>query len=672
MKKVFKSLLAIAFAAISFTSCEDVPAPYYLGGVNGEDGPAPGTILSESFSGDFGSFTPIAVNENGFSWIIKSFSSGSWAVGTGYQNSENKASEAYLVSPEIDLSQVTAAYLQFEYVLAYANNAGEDSVFITSEYTDDPTTTVWEDITGTLDKHTDFNSSSIYKRAIPEQYIGKDKVRIAFYFTGTASGSKTWEIKNVLVREGAIEEDEPVILEKGTLENPMTVAEAHDFITAAENLDVDVYVKGIISQVDEINLQYGNATYQISDDGTTENQLQIYRGYFFNGDKFLTGNEIKVSDEVIVVGKLVNYRGNTHQFTTGSKIYSLNGETESGDNPGPTPTPSGDNLLVNGDFESWTEGLPTNWKTTSTAGNATLSQSSDAHGGSYAVVVGKGGTSTKRMGYKETTLKAGTYTFKFYAKSTTADVSQTQAGYCTITNGTAGNYKYGGYVNLSNTTWTEVSTTFTLDQETTVCLVMMNPKGSNYAVNQDILVDDAELLTSDGGLADGSGNTPDPTPVGGLSFDFKANGQSGWNIVDTNLPDGLTYIWSYDTRYGMKASAYANNTNYASESWLISPALDLSSLTTATLKISHAGNYFGGAASDDCSVMVSTNYSSGNPSSASWTELNMSAWPTSWTFVDATASLTSVAGNSNVRIAFKYTSPASKAGTWEISSASIQ
>ncbi len=509
MKKVFKSLLAIAFAAISFTSCEDVPAPYYLGGVNGEDGPAPGTILSESFSGDFGSFTPIAVNENGFSWIIKSFSSGSWAVGTGYQNSENKASEAYLVSPEIDLSQVTAAYLQFEYVLAYANNAGEDSVFITSEYTDDPTTTVWEDITGTLDKHTDFNSSSIYKRAIPEQYIGKDKVRIAFYFTGTASGSKTWEIKNVLVREGAIEEDEPVILEKGTLENPMTVAEAHDFITAAENLDVDVYVKGIISQVDEINLQYGNATYQISDDGTTENQLQIYRGYFFNGDKFLTGNEIKVSDEVIVVGKLVNYRGNTHQFTTGSKIYSLNGETESGDNPGPTPTPSGDNLLVNGDFESWTEGLPTNWKTTSTAGNASLSQSSDAHGGSYSVVVGKGGSSTKRMGYKETTLKAGTYTFKFYAKSTTTDVSQTQAGYCMVANGTVvpNSYKYGGYVNLSNTTWTEVSTTFTLDQETTVCLVMMNPKTSDYATSQDILVDDAELLTSDGGLADGSGDS---------------------------------------------------------------------------------------------------------------------------------------------------------------------
>lgn len=670
MKKVFLSLLAMTFAAISFTSCEDVPAPYYLGGVNGEDGPAPGTILSESFSGDFGSFTPIAVNENGFSWIIKSFSSGSWAVGTGYQNSENKASEAYLVSPEIDLSQVTAAYLQFEYVLAYANNAGEDSVFITSEYTDDPTTTVWEDITGTLDKHADFNSSSIYKRAIPEQYIGKAKVRIAFYFTGTASGSKTWEIKNVLVREGAIEEDEPVILEKGTLENPMTVAEAHDFITAAEHLDMEVYVKGIISQVDEINLQYGNATYQISDDGTTENQLQIYRGYFFNGDKFTNGNEIKVSDEVIVVGKLVNYRGDTHQFTTGSKIYSLNGETASGDNPGPTPTPSGDNLLVNGDFESWTEGLPDNWKSTSTAGNATLSQSTDAHGGSYAVNVAVA-SANKRMAYKEIELKKGTYTADFFVKAATAEGASINKGYVNVVNGAvSGTYVYDGYVNDITTEWQEVTYSFTLDADATICLVVMIPKNSK----SDVIIDDFTLTTADGGLV--GGDTPNPQPSNTLSFDFKANGLSGWSIVDVNLPSALSYIWSYDTRYGMKASAFANQTNYDSESWLISPALDLSNLSPVvghSLSISHAANYFANSVSDECQVLVSTDANAPtNPTAVNWIQLNVSAWPTSWTFVDATADLISVIGQSTVFVAFKYTSTATKAGTWEISKVSIE
>lgn len=666
MKKVFLSLLAMTFAAISFTSCEDVPAPYYLGGVNGEDGPAPGTILSESFSGDFGSFTPIAVNENGFSWIIKSFSSGSWAVGTGYQNSENKASEAYLVSPEIDLSQVTAAYLQFEYVLAYANNAGEDSVFITSEYTDDPTTTVWEDITGTLDKHSDFNSSSIYKRAIPEQYIGKDKVRIAFYFTGTASGSKTWEIKNVLVREGAIEEDEPVILEKGTLENPMTVAEAHDFITAAENLDVDVYVKGIISQVDEINLQYGNATYQISDDGTTENQLQIYRGYFFNGDKFLTGNEIKVSDEVIVVGKLVNYRGNTHQFTTGSKIYSLNGETESGDNPGPTPTPSGDNLLVNGDFESWTEGLPDNWKSTSTAGNATLSQSTDAHGGSYAVNVAVA-SANKRMAYKEIELKKGTYTADFFVKAATAEGASINKGYVPVVNGAVGSYSYDGYVNDITTEWQEVTYSFTLDADATICLVVMIPKNSK----SDVIIDDFTLTTADGGLIGGD----TPAPSNAITFDFKANGQGDWTIFNGELPDNLEAVWTYDNRYGMKASAFADNNKYQSSSMIISPTIDLSNMSTATLKITHAGNKFAGAVSDECRVLICTDANARvEPLGADWTELTVNGWPagTNWNFVDGTADLSAYAGQSSVYIAFLYTSTANSAGTWEISKVSIE
>lgn len=43
------------------------------------------------------------------------------------------------------------------------------------------------------------------------------------------------------------------------------------------------------------------------------------------------------------------------------------------------------NLVENGDFEAWEGKVPTNWKTTSSAGNATLSQSTDAHAGQYSV-----------------------------------------------------------------------------------------------------------------------------------------------------------------------------------------------------------------------------------------------------------------------------------------------
>ncbi|MBQ2460340.1 MAG: hypothetical protein II505_06665, partial [Bacteroidaceae bacterium] len=64
-------------------------------------------------------------------------------------------------------------------------------------------------------------------------------------------------------------------------------------------------------------------------------------------------------------------------------------------------------LLTNGNFESWTDGQPDHWKSTNTASNATLEQSTDAHAGSYAVVV-KNATSNKRLAYKELALKAGT------------------------------------------------------------------------------------------------------------------------------------------------------------------------------------------------------------------------------------------------------------------------
>lgn len=123
----------------------------------------------------------------------------------------------------------------------------------------------------------------------------------------------------------------------GTEEKPLTVAEALAYIDA--NLEADKqspvgYVKGKIVAISDIDTgNFGNATYTISDDGKDENTLQIYRGYSLGGEKFKSADEIKAGDEVIVTGKLVNYKGNTKQFAQGSSIYSLNGKTSGGDTP---------------------------------------------------------------------------------------------------------------------------------------------------------------------------------------------------------------------------------------------------------------------------------------------------------------------------------------------------
>ena len=118
----------------------------------------------------------------------------------------------------------------------------------------------------------------------------------------------------------------PAVSIKNTPETAYTVAKAFELIDAGQGLDDKVYVKGIISTINEVSTQHGNATYFISDDGTTTKELEIYRGYSVGGEKFTAEDEIKVGDEVIVYGKLTLY-GTTYEFSSGSSIYSLNGNT---------------------------------------------------------------------------------------------------------------------------------------------------------------------------------------------------------------------------------------------------------------------------------------------------------------------------------------------------------
>lgn len=129
------------------------------------------------------------------------------------------------------------------------------------------------------------------------------------------------------------DEPTPLLVGDGTVENPYSVASALYLITEGKITEDNVYVEGIISKIDEIDTgTYGNATYYISDDGTTTNQLEVFHGYFLNKAKFKSGTEIKVGDKVIVYGQLVYYNQRTPEFTQGNYIYSLNGQA-GGDTP---------------------------------------------------------------------------------------------------------------------------------------------------------------------------------------------------------------------------------------------------------------------------------------------------------------------------------------------------
>ena len=149
-------------------------------------------------------------------------------------------------------------------------------------------------------------------------------------------------------------------------------------------------------------------------------------------------------------------------------------------------------LLTNGGFESWTDGVADGWKSASSAGNGTVTQSTDARTGSYAARLATA-SGNKRMARAEMALVAGEYTFTAWVKNAEAGQAATVAlGYTPISEeGTAGQYQYGDQTPVGDE-WQQFSYSFTLTEKTTVCLVVFDKKNT-----ADVLIDDASLMGPD-------------------------------------------------------------------------------------------------------------------------------------------------------------------------------
>ncbi len=136
----------------------------------------------------------------------------------------------------------------------------------------------------------------------------------------------------------------------GTLADPFNAVAANNYASALASgakSDKDVYIKGKISRIannGEFGTQYGNATFYISDDGTTNNEFYVFRTLYLGNKKYDNTSDpnIKVGDEVIIYGKVMNYQGNTPETSANeSYIYSLNGKTEGGGGGGEQPSGAG-------------------------------------------------------------------------------------------------------------------------------------------------------------------------------------------------------------------------------------------------------------------------------------------------------------------------------------------
>ena len=157
-------------------------------------------------------------------------------------------------------------------------------------------------------------------------------------------------------------------------------------------------------------------------------------------------------------------------------------------------------------------------------------------------------------------------------------------------------------------------------------------------------------------------------PSNALFYETLEKSAGSFTIQDVKVPEQLGFVWEHSSDYKcMKATAYENSTtkNYESESWLVSPDIDLTSVADAYLTFEHAGGYFG-TASEEATVWISK-------AGGEWEPLVIEKgnYPTSWTFIEAgNWDLKSYVGNI-VKLGFKYSSTAKKAGTWEIKNVAV-
>ena len=97
-----------------------------------------------------------------------------------------------------------------------------------------------------------------------------------------------------------------------------------------ETSEADYYFKGKISKIKyTFSAQYGTATFFISDDGTETDEFQIYSAYYYGGNAWVEGNtQIAVGDEVVIYGKVCNYKGTLETASKKAYVYSINGKTK--------------------------------------------------------------------------------------------------------------------------------------------------------------------------------------------------------------------------------------------------------------------------------------------------------------------------------------------------------
>ncbi|MBE6330782.1 MAG: hypothetical protein E7070_00540 [Bacteroidales bacterium] len=615
MKKLFSLFVAaMTLAAMTITSCEDVPAPYEvnLSGSGSSSSSDDATATGSGTLADPYSVTKVCalvsagtLSSTTYAYVsgrVSQFDSISLQYGNAY----------YYISLDGSLTgkqlQVYRGYYTGGNKFTSNDQALQvgDSVVIYGTYQ-------------LYSSKYEINSGSKIAYLNGTSY---DVAEVTTDVTGTPSGN-------------------------GTLESPYNTAAALKLIYAGNAPSDKVYVQGRVcaSDLSVDTSSYGNATYYISANGSSTDRLEVYRGYGLGGNKFTSADELQAGDSVIVYGTLVYYNNKTPEFTSGSSIVYRNGETAS-TGGGSTGGGESSDGTITFDFSANCFNV-TSEKTTAettytyngysctlTAATAFYFQSS----GGY-LMLGKSGSTLTLSGFTSTVAKievVGT-------SGASASVKQNiYVGDVAVSTETVG---------AQNVTNSYIIADAYRNQSSYTLKVTSS---HNTQISKIIIYSEAESSDVE--------PTVDETPT----YSFTSAMPDGWTVNDDVLPSGIESIWNIDTKYGCaKATGYANSTKNVAKSWLISPAVTIGE---GVFKVSECGNYFNSAENmlNYTTIKISTD-------GDTWTDLACTREVTgkAFTFVTSTADISSYVGKS-VQVAFVYTSDADLAGTWEIESVTLK
>jgi len=169
--------------------------------------------------------------------------------------------------------------------------------------------------------------------------------------------------------------------------------------------------------------------------------------------------------------------------------------------------------------------------------------------------------------------------------------------------------------------------------------------------------------------AGGGGGTGNGSVILSKDFDDNSVTSGGWTTQLVSGPSNCDWGIYQGNNSAAKASNYLDGENSACESWLISPALDLSA-TSPVLSFRNTYNFSG----DPLQFLMSTDYSGvGDPNSATWTDMTAQViWSNGgFDWVSSGDINLSNYTQPNVYIAYKYKGSSSDGSTWEVDDVQI-